>query len=149
KTFATAGTHTVSLVASNGAGSSTATQSFVVAAAPTSSRLAVSSPASSEGFTPTSSGRWRAEVALLGRDSVFLRISSREAGETIVFMRFLNATGHLVTERRLSIQPGGEAVYDLGAYGLRGAFTLELVSAQNFEPTLSVARRPGVREIQR
>jgi hypothetical protein len=136
----------VTLVASNGAGSSTATQSFVVAAAGGAVRIA---PSQTISFDMSDPGRRRARVALAGANAVFLGLTSRDTSETIVFLRFLDAGGHLVAERRLSVQPGAAAVFDLGAYGFRGEFSIELVSNQKFESTLTVRGRPGVREVHR
>jgi uncharacterized repeat protein (TIGR01451 family) len=144
-TFLVPGPHGVVLVASNGAGSSSTSQTIQVAPAGVA-RVAAASAISIDSTDPR---RRRARVELAGRDAVLLRIRTAESVETIVFLRFLDAAGEVVAERRLSVQPGAQAVYDLGAYGLKGAFSIELVSHQKFEPALSVSGRPAVREIHR
>jgi hypothetical protein len=144
-TYANAGDHQTTLVASNGAGSSTATQTFNVAPAGGAVRVLAGRTIAFDTSDPS---RWRAKVALPGANSVFLHLTSGESTETIVFLRFLDASGRRVAERRLSVQPGIEAVYDLGAYGLRGAYSIELVSNQKFQSTLSVMGRQ-VREVHR
>jgi uncharacterized repeat protein (TIGR01451 family) len=146
-TFASAGMHTVSLVATNSAGSSTATQTFTVAPATAASARAV--PASLIRVDSGEPGRRRARVEIGGPDRVFLRIRTTEAAEAIVFLRFLDASGRVASERRLSIRSVADSVYDLGAYGIRGVFSIELVSDQRFEAVLSVVGRPGVREVVR
>jgi PKD repeat protein len=144
--FASAGTHQVTLVVSNGAGSSTATQSFTVAAAGGALRIV---PSQTISFDMRDPGRRRARVEVAGSNAVFLQLTSRDTSETIVFLRFLDPGGRLVAERRLSVQPGAPALFDLGAYGFTGRFSIELVSDQKFESTLSVKGRPSVREIHR
>jgi PKD domain-containing protein len=143
--YSNAGDHQTTLVASNGAGSSTATQTFNVAPTGGAVRVAVSRTIAFDTSDPS---RWRARVALPGANSVFLHVTSGESTETIVFLRFLDTAGKRVAERRLSVQPGVEAVYDLGAYGLRGNYSIELVSNQKFQSTLSVMGRQ-VREVHR
>src|SRR5262249_31390989 len=144
-TYSTAGTHQVTLVASNGAGSSSATQTFNVAAAGGAVRIL---PSRAIAIDASNSSRQRAQITLVGANTVFLHLTSDESSETIVFLRFLDASGKRVAERRLSVQPGTEGVYDLGAYGLRGSFSIELVSNQRFQATLSVMGRQ-VREVHR
>jgi hypothetical protein len=63
-------------------------------------------------------------------------------GETIVYLRLLDASGRVAKERRLSVTPGQEAVYDLGAYGLHGDWNLELVSTGKFEGFVQ-SQEPG------
>ncbi len=68
-------------------------------------------------------------VSLAGKRPVWLHVRSDEQSrEAVAFLRFLDAAGALVLERRLSVSPGQEAVFDLGAYGLDGIYDLELVS---------------------
>lgn len=145
--YVNTGTHQVTLVASNGAGSSTATQSFNVAAAGSATRT---TSGQTVAFDTSDSQRWRARISLTGANSAVLRLTSGESVETVVFLRFLDSSsGRLVGERRLSVQPGAEGIYDLGAYGFTGRFTIELVSSQKFQSTLSVRGRPSVREVHR
>ena len=143
--YVNAGTHQVTLVASNGAGSSNATQSFSVAAASSVNRIVVSHTVQFDMTDPT---RRRVAIQLTGPNNALLTLNTSETSETIVFLRFLDPGGKLVAERRLSVQPGSPAVYDLGAYGFTGRFSIELVSAQQFSSTLTVRGR-SVREIHR
>jgi putative Ig domain-containing protein/PKD domain-containing protein/galactose oxidase-like protein len=143
--YANAGTHQVTLVASNGAGSSNATQSFNVAAASSVNRIVVSHTVQFDMTDPT---RRRVAIALAGPNNTFLTLNTSESSETIVFLRFLDPGGKLVAERRLSVQPGSPAVYDLGAYGFTGRFSIELVSGKQFTSTLNIRGR-SVREIHR
>ncbi|HEY6929205.1 MAG TPA: kelch repeat-containing protein, partial [Thermoanaerobaculia bacterium] len=143
--YVNAGTHQVTLVASNGAGSSNSTQSFNVAAASSVNRIVVSHTVAFDMTDPT---RRRVAIQLTGPNNAFLTLNTSESSETIVFLRFLDPSGKLVAERRLSVQPGSPAVYDLGAYGFTGRFSIELVSAKQFTSSLSVRGR-NVREVRR
>jgi hypothetical protein len=71
---------------------------------------------------------------------MWLRITSNTAEETIVYLRFLDQAGHVLLERRLSVPAGQEAVNDIGAYGLEGRYTLELVSSRTLAATLTQPR---------
>jgi hypothetical protein len=144
-TFAIPGPHVIFLIASNGAGSSQTSQSISVGAAGTALVLATSVVP----IDSTDPGRRRARVEILWRETVLLRLQTQGSGEAIVFLRFLDSTGAAVLERRLSVHPGAETVHDLGAFGIGGTYTIELVSSQDFEPALTVAGRPGVREVSR
>ena len=143
--YANTGSHQVTLVASNGAGSSNATQSFNVAAASSVNRVVVSHAVQFDMTDPT---RRRVSIQLTGPNNALLTLNTSETSETIVFLRFLDPGGKLVAERRLSVQPGSPAVYDLGAYGFTGRFSIELVSGKQFTSTLNVRGR-SVREIHR
>ena len=125
KTFATAGTHTVALIATNGAGSASKVQSFLTAPA----GAAVLSPPSSERIPFAASGpdRRHAAVELSGAGAAWLRLISSSSVEETLFLRFLDGNGELVLERRLAMQAGSTVSHDLNAYGLKGSFTLELV----------------------
>ncbi len=143
--FAAAGTHSVSLVASNGAGSSTSTQVFSVAPAGTS-RIAVASPVQIDASQP---GRRRARVQLSGRDGVWVTLQSREERETVVFLRLLAMDGTVRLERRLSVPAGAAGRWDVGAWGVTGDLWLELVSGQEFEAGVSMSGHAGAREVTR
>ncbi len=144
--FAAAGPHEVSLIATNSAGSSSATQSIGVEAAGTARVAPPATPLRIDARDPV---RRRARVVLPGLDAVHLRIRSESQAETVVFARFLDDAGRLLGERRLAVGPGQEGVYDLGAYGLRGSMTLELVSGQMYEAQVWSAGHAGTREIVR
>jgi len=135
-TFAQAGTHSVALIATNGSGSSVKVQSVPVGAATSGAQPA----RVLRGFEAVEADRWRlADVRLDGPGASRLAIRACEPGETIVYLRFLDASGDLVLERRLSVAAGQEAINDIGAYGFEGTYALELVSSHGFAATLSVA----------
>jgi PKD repeat protein len=129
--FAAAGTYTVVLIASNGAGSSMVLHAQTVQAAAAPAARA----ASIRAFVPSAPGRQRIEaLRLFGPRRTWLRAAAPGAAdETILYVRFFDADGRLVLERRLSVAAGQEAVYDLGAFGLRGAYSVETVSARDVD----------------
>lgn len=133
-TFANRGIYTVVLIASNGAGLSVKTNQQTVQSLRPLSLRAVPT----RWFDSTDPGRRRlAGVRLAEGSPTWLRISApEEEAEVIVYLRFLDEEGNLVEERRLSIAPGQDALYDLAAYGFKGTYSLELVSAQRFTPSL-------------
>ncbi|MEO8349609.1 MAG: choice-of-anchor L domain-containing protein [Acidobacteriota bacterium] len=140
-TFATAGTHRVALIATNGSGSSQRIKDVPVSAA-TSGGGAVTS--SARAFGTSDGQRWRlGQVLVSGAGPVWLHVAAEPLEEdeeaTVVYLRFLDSDGALVLERRLSIAGGEIAVNDVTAYGLDGHYTLELVSSRRIEATL---RRP-------
>jgi uncharacterized repeat protein (TIGR01451 family) len=137
KTFATAGTHRVALIATNGSGTSQVIKDVPVSAA-TAGGGAVTSAA--RAFETSDGERWRlAEVSLSAAGPVWLHLGAETEAEAIVYLRFLDSDGRLVLERRLSIAGGEVAVNDVAAYGLDGRYTLELVSSRRIDATL---RRP-------
>ncbi len=147
--FVTAGSHTVFLVASNGAGSSSRSLTFTVlpaSAATVSERRPWAVPATFDAADPE---RRTARVRLAGVGSTWLHIRTREAGETLLFLRFLASDGAVAAERRLAVAPGEEAVFDLGAYGLAGEYTLELVGAERYDAHILQSRRPDPKEVRR
>jgi PKD domain len=132
--YATAGAYTVWLIASNGAGSSVKSQ-VVTVGFPSSAAVALD--AVTRTFDISNRERQRLASVQIGRPgSQWLRVTTLEQAETIVFLRFLDASGALIKERRLSIEPGQDAQFDLGAYGLSGIYSLELVSMQRFEASV-------------
>jgi PKD repeat protein len=124
-TFTTAGTHQVALIASNGSGSSQKIKDVPVSAASTASGATTTSLRSFE----TSDGRrWRLRnVKISTGRPAWLKVTSSEASEVVVYLRFVEGDGRVVLERRLSVAPGESAVNDVAAYGLEGTFTLEIV----------------------
>ncbi|HMF09564.1 MAG TPA: PKD domain-containing protein, partial [Thermoanaerobaculia bacterium] len=144
-TFAAAGPHTVSLIASNGAGSSTSTQTFTVAPAGTA-RVGVSSVVALDASHP---GRRRARVVVTGPDALWVALSNGESREAIVFLRLLSMDGRVRLERRLSVPAGGAGVFDVGAWGVTGDVWLELVSDQKYRAQVTRAGRSGVPEVAR
>jgi PKD repeat protein len=142
--YATAGRYNVWLIASNGAGSSLATEVIDVglgAAATTTAAQAVVRP-----LDASNRRRQRLEsIDVTGPNRSWLVLTSQEVVETIVFLHLRDSSGALVLERRLSIQPGQEARFDLSAYGLSGTLGLEVVSMQKF--TAALEERPANRVI--
>ncbi|MCA1610131.1 MAG: Ig-like domain repeat protein [Acidobacteria bacterium] len=147
--FLTAGSHTVFLVASSGAGSTT--KALIIDVLPASGASAAerrSSPVPS-AFDASDPERRTARVRLPGAGSTWLHVSSRESVETVLFLRFIGADGAVAAERRLSVAAGDEATFDLGAYGLTGEYGLELVGAQRFDAHIVQSRRPDPKEVRR
>ncbi len=146
--FVTAGSHTVFLVASNGAGSSSKALTLEVlpASGSTAAERRSSTPTIFDASDPE---RRTARVRLSGLGSTWLHVRTGEDAETILFLRFVGPDGFLAAERRLSVIPGEEAVFDLGAYGLAGEYALELVSAQRFDARILQSKRPDPREVRR
>jgi len=67
----------------------------------------------------------------------------------VVFVRFVDERGRVLVERRLAVEAGREAIYDLGACGPRGPMVLELVSGQMYQAQVWSVGHPGAREIER
>jgi uncharacterized repeat protein (TIGR01451 family) len=136
-TFATAGTHRVALIASNGSGTSQVIKDVLVSAATTGSGAA---PSSTRAFATSDGERWTLEdVPISAGGALFLHVAAEGAGQTVVYLRFLDPEGRLVLERRLAIAEGESASNDVAAYGLAGIYRLELVSSRPIDATL---RRP-------
>jgi PKD repeat protein len=134
-TFTTAGTHRVALIASNGSGSSQVIKEIAVSAS-TSGGGAVTS--SVRAFEAADGGRWSLPgVKLAGSRHAWLALTSSETEETIVYLRLLDRDGLVVLERRLAIAPGQPAINDVGAYGVEGTHTLEVVSGRPVVASLS------------
>ncbi|MBL8115198.1 MAG: PKD domain-containing protein, partial [Acidobacteria bacterium] len=145
-TFPRAGTFSVTLIAINGSGASTKTRTIAVSAAapaPAELRASPSTPLIEGG-----PGRFRS-TGVRGE----LVVTSRSSREEIAYLRFLDARGALLYERRLVLEPcavapgvppcapgpvapgvppcapGADAArYDLSAFGVEGASSIELVS---------------------
>ena len=134
-TFTTAGTHQVALIASNGSGSSQRIREVPVGAAAATGGATTSSLRSFE----TSDGRrWRLpDVKISAGRSVWLIVASFEAGEEVVYLRWIDGNGRAVLERRLSIAPGESAVNDVAAHGLAGTYTLEIVAGHGISATIA------------
>ncbi|HEY6066615.1 MAG TPA: PKD domain-containing protein, partial [Thermoanaerobaculia bacterium] len=141
-TFTTAGTHRVALIASNGSGSSQRIKDVPVAAAGTTGAATTSSLRS---FEAADGERWRLPwVSISAGQVASLEIRSDAPEESVLYLRFLDAEGRLVLERRLSVAPGEVAVNDVGAYGLEGLYTLEIVSDRKITAVLAQPfDRPG------
>ncbi len=147
--YADAGTYTVFLFVSNGAGETSTSQVIDVdpAAAPARARISLQRTP----FDATDPRRQRlAGVPLTGIGAHRLSVRSASAArETIAFLRFLDAAGNVVQTRRLSIAPGQDATFDLDAYGLHGIFDLELVSFRPVTVSLLEPRDRQTREVRR
>ncbi len=133
-TFANRGIYSVVLIASNGAGSSVKTNQQTVQSLRPLQRYVVSTGS----FDASDPERQRLSGVRLARTGeTWLAISSPEdEAEVIVYLRFLDEEGNLAQERRLSIAPGQDTLYDLAAYGLTGTYSLELVSTRRFTASL-------------
>jgi uncharacterized repeat protein (TIGR01451 family) len=137
-TFTTPGTHQVALIATNGSGSSQRIKEVVVSA---SAAAGTAAPSSARFFAATGRGRWTlADVRISEGRPAWLAVRSTDAAETIVYLRFLEADGRVALERRLSVSAGEAATNDVGAYGLVGTFTLEVVAGG---PIAAVLAEPG------
>ena len=126
--FSSAGTYSVVLIASNGAGSSIAMATQTVQSA----QVSAARPETSRALTADSDGRARAERVLLrGLDRTWLSVRPRVDDEdTILYLRLYDTAGALLLERRLSVAASQPALYDVGAWGVRGAVTVEVVCAR-------------------
>jgi hypothetical protein len=134
-TFATAGTHRVALIASNGSGSSQRIKDVPVAATGTAGGAGASVLRS---FEPSGAERWKLPlVSISAGEPASLEITSEPSEETVLYLRFLDVDGRLVLERQLSVAPGATAVNDVGAYGLEGLYTLEIVSDRRIAAVLA------------
>ncbi len=147
-TFSISGPHTVYLIASNGAGSSTKALTLSVGAAAAASQTR-GILMTSTSFDESNPERRRANVHVPGEGTSWLRIRNLESSNALLFLRFLDSTGKLMRERSLTVAGGAEARYDLGAYGLSGEWTVEIVSAQKFEASVAEPRRPDPKEVHR
>ena len=147
--YAAAGTYTVFLFASNGAGETSTSQ--VINVDPAASSPANRIVLDRTPFDATDPHRQRlASVLLSGNGEHRLSVHSGSAArETIAFLRFLDPAGNLVATRRLSIAPGQDATFDLDAYGLRGTFDLELVSFRPVTVSILEPRDRSTREVRR
>ena len=141
--YSTPGAYTVWLIASNGSGSTVATHTVTVGFPGAS---AVTAGAVTRSFDASNRRRQiLTPVQVTGPGRTWLRLTSEETEEAIVFLRFLNSESAVASERRLSIAPGREARFDVAAYGLAGTYTLELASLYKF--TASLEEQPPNREI--
>jgi hypothetical protein len=129
-TFPSAGPKVVVLVATNGSGSSTKSTTVNVllpAASSSASSLAVRS------LDRQKDGRLALDgVEVEAGTSLVLRRLAGE-GEAVAFLRFLDADGRVVVERRLVLAEGEEARHDLSAWGATGAFRIELVGPEGLD----------------
>ena len=125
-TFSTTGVHQVALIASNGSGSSVKVVSINVVAASSS---VVTASRERHAFDATDDpGRSRLrDILLRGEGHTLVALRSLESEDEVVYLRFLDRAGNAVAERRLVAPAGQEATQDIGAYGLSGEYTLEVV----------------------
>jgi PKD repeat protein len=148
KTFAAAGTHQVALIASNGSGSSVKVVSIDVVSASS----AVAASLERRAFEDTEPGRRRLSgVRLRGEGHTFLILRSLETEDAVVYLRLLDGAGNALLERRLVAPPGREVINDVGAFGLAGVTTLEVVTSSDVVPALAddSARRRTARKVRR
>lgn len=127
-TFTSAGDFQVALLASNGSGTDLKVQTISVTAP---AATTAPSAETSMRFDPVAEGRQALTPVRIGpRSASWLHLACRSNQSATVFLRFLDKQGDLKLERRLVVEPGQEAVYDLSAWGLRGTYRLETVSAE-------------------
>ena len=138
-TFTAAGPKTVVLVATNGSGSST--KSTAISVLPASAvRAGSSATVQSLGREPD--GRLAlARVEVVAGTTLLLRRLGGE-GDSVVFLRLVDADGKVVVERRLVLAAGEEARHDLSAWGATGAFRLEVVGPEGLEAAVEQASIP-------
>lgn len=138
-TYPGAGAYTIVLIATNGAGSSSATHGVSFA----SSNLG-SFAFTSRQFDSSNPERQHLDDVRItrGGSQRLLVTAAPSDEERIVYLRFIGDGGQVVEERRLSLAPHqSEGGYDLAAYGFAGTYSLELVSTGQFSSSL-LARRP-------
>ncbi len=129
-TFPAAGPKVIVLVATNGSGSSTKATTVNVLAA-TSAREGASLAVRS--MQRQADGRLAlGEVEVAEGTTLLVRRLEGE-GEAVAFLRFLDADGRVVVERRLVLAEGEEARHDLSAWGARGTFRVELVGPEGLD----------------
>lgn len=147
-TYDLAGDYAVTLVASNGAGADPETH--VVTVQPVSGVVAKLTQ-QTRLFDAKDFRRQRlSDVRLGGGGPRWLRVQSHEGGhEAILFLRFLDASGAVVHERRLSVAPGQNAAFDLEAYGLAGSYTLELAATDRVTASVTEPPRRDTRVVSR
>ena len=146
--YAAPGDYTCWLIASNGAGADVESKVITVtAAAPVLAQV----PMQTRAFDASNRERQRLEgVNLAGSADRWLNVRSHEKSrEAILFLRFLDPSGALVRERRLSVAPGQDAAFNLKAYRLEGNYDLELVSTQRVTASVTEPRKRETREVRR
>ncbi len=150
KTFSDARAHEVALIASNGSGSSVKFVTINVVSAASGVATASRERRVFEATADPARRRLSA-VRISSEGHTLLHLRSQEGEDTVVYLRFLDRAGQAVLERRLVVQPGEEAVHDIGAYGLSGDYALEVVASAKVLPSLAVDLSPrrSTRTVQR
>jgi hypothetical protein len=137
-TFPVTGTHNVALIASNGAGSERRVQAVPVASARPVQRAEVV-----RAFDPGEPGRQALRRVTLAKGRpAWLHVANRDDRTVTLFLRISTGDGRLRNERRLWVEPGVEATYDVSAYGVHETVTLELVSSGSFAAWLAEEAEP-------
>jgi hypothetical protein len=136
-TFSTPGRYMVVLLASNGSGTSETSQIVEVSA---SGSAVTASPEARLVLGGPNPERRRLEgITVVGPGQDWLHVVSLEEQTAIfAYLRFLDEDGELILERRIIVRPGEHAINDIGAFGLAGTYTIELVSSRKFAAWLSV-----------
>jgi sugar lactone lactonase YvrE len=143
-TYSSPGTYSIVLIATNGAGSNSASKQQRVETA----GVGVAGALAATSFDATDPHRQTLAAVRLSGAQLHVIPDAAARSETIVYLRILDDAGRLAKERRLSIAPGQEAVYDLGAYGVPGTWNLELVSTSRFDSFVA-ERRERTRTVER
>ncbi len=128
-TYTSAGPKVVVLVATNGSGSSTKTATVNVFP-PVGLRAGSSSVTRSLDRQPD--GRLALDGVLVESGTTLSLRRVEGAGETVAFLRLLDADGALVAERRLVVAEGEEARHALSAWAA-GTFRVEVVGPAGLE----------------
>lgn len=156
-TYPTADVYTIALIVTNGAGSHETSQAVDL----TGTASADTAPRGlfAQDFDASNPRRQHLpDVHLRGRGEAWLHLWTNEAArEKVVFLRFLDAGGNAVVERRLAVgEEQTETVYNIEAFGLTGDYTIELVTDEGLaaalvehEPLHRVDPPTGTRRINR
>jgi PKD repeat protein/sugar lactone lactonase YvrE len=143
-TYSSPGTYSIVLIATNGAGSNSATKQQRIETA----GVGVAGALAATSFDATDPLRQTLASVQLAGAQLHVIPNAAAKDSTIVYLRILDDSGRLAKERRLSVAPGQEAVYDLGAYGIPGIWNLELVSTSRFDSFVA-ERRERTRIVER
>ena len=132
-TYAAKNVYTITLIATNGAGSSVATQPAALQAAAAAASRMVTRTFDASDFNR----HVLSPVPLTGSGQKWLRlIAAEETEEKVVYLRLTDEKGDLVLERRLAMAPEQtEAFYNLEAFGLIGTYSVEVVSDHPVTPS--------------
>ncbi len=129
-TFPAAGPKVVVLIASNGSG--TSSKATTVNVLPSSAAQAAAGSAV-RSLSRERDGRLAlARVEVEPGTTLLLRRLEGD-GNAVAFLRLVDGDGRAVVERRLVLAAGEEARHDLSAWGVRGAFRVELVGSEGLD----------------
>lgn len=138
-TFRASGTYKVALIATNGSGSTSKVQDVVVNPA----TRATSGGGAARAFVAGADGVPVLDPVEIGpgAPSPWLLVSSSSTERLTAFVRARAPDGTVAVERRLVVEPGQDAEFDLGALLPDGTYRLEFAAPPGMTPTL-LERRP-------